>query len=76
MRIKNDRLTKGWDSLGRDELRDLQGRRLHAFLTRHVVPFSEYYRGLFNEAGVDPESISTLEDLERVPFSSKRSLIS
>lgn len=73
--MKNDRLTKKWGSLGRDELRALQSKRLHSFLKNHVVPFSAYYRARFDEAGLAPDSIRSLEDLERIPFTSKRSLI-
>ncbi|MDF1823490.1 MAG: AMP-binding protein [Verrucomicrobiales bacterium] len=71
-----DRLTSHWDSLEAEELRELQGRRLRHFLKDHVVPFSGYYGKAFREAGIDPDAIRSLDDLVRIPFSSKRTLIS
>jgi len=72
----NDRLTTHWDTLKADELRHLQGKRLHGFLKNHVVPFSGYYGKAFHDAGLDPDEIRTVEDLTKLPFSSKRTLIS
>lgn len=71
----NDRLTNHWDTLKKDELRDLQGKRLHRFLKHQVVPFSAHYREVFQEAGIDPGEIRSIEDLSRIPFSSKSTLI-
>ncbi|MDF1659159.1 MAG: AMP-binding protein [Verrucomicrobiales bacterium] len=71
-----NKLSTHWDSLSADELRSRQGRRLHHFLKNHVVPFSAHYGNLFEEAGIDPDGIRTVEDLSALPFSSKRSLIS
>lgn len=70
-----DRLTAHWDSLSVDELRHRQEKRLHRFLTRDVVPFSARYGEMFREHGIDPDSIRSFDDLTRIPFSSKRSLL-
>ncbi|MBP9225838.1 MAG: phenylacetate--CoA ligase family protein, partial [Verrucomicrobiales bacterium] len=70
-----NRLTKHWDSLAPDEMRSLQGHRLARYLTDHVVPFSTTYREIFRKEGIDPRSIRSIEDLIRIPFTSKRHLI-
>ncbi|MEM7600183.1 MAG: AMP-binding protein [Verrucomicrobiota bacterium] len=75
MYIEN-KLRTHWDSLDADELRARQGHRLRHFLKNHVVPFSSHYSRLFEKAGIDPDCIRTVENLEQLPFSSKRSLIS
>ena len=66
-----------WDPasecLGREELRRLQFTRLHSTLQRayNQVPC---YRNKFGEAGISPEQIRTLEDLGRLPFTTKEDL--
>jgi phenylacetate-coenzyme A ligase PaaK-like adenylate-forming protein len=52
-----------------------QARQLRRYLTGVVAPFSAYYSKLFREGGIDPGSIRTLKDLERIPFSSKADLL-
>jgi phenylacetate-coenzyme A ligase PaaK-like adenylate-forming protein len=74
--MTNHKLRTRWDSLSAEELRDCQAHALRRYLTNHVVPFSGYYSELFRKEGTDPASIRSLEDLERLPFSSKSSLIS
>lgn len=69
------RLHRQWDQLDVDELRDLQARALRRYLACKVLPFSAYYRDLFAEAGISPSDIRSLEDLRKIPFTSKRSLI-
>ncbi len=57
------------------ELRSLQGRTLHHFVTRHLYPFSPYYRKLFDKNKINPDSIRTVDDLRVIPFSSKNSFL-
>ena len=40
-----------------------------------MYPFSPFYRELFKKAGVTPEQIRTVDDLRRVPLTSKTDLI-
>ncbi len=75
MHLKDHKLTTHWDSLSADELRSLQAKRLREYLSRHVVPFSAHYGRGFDEAGLDPSRLRSLEDLSKIPFTSKRSLI-
>jgi len=54
------------------ELRDLQNRKLHYFITRHLYPFSPHYRKLFDKNKINPNDIKTVDDLKRIPFTSKK----
>jgi phenylacetate-CoA ligase len=56
--------------MGRDEMRELQGRRLHQMVDRiyHNVPF---YRDKMQRLGVNPEDIQGIDDLKRLPFTTK-----
>ena len=57
----------------REELRALQLQRLQAVVSRvyHIVPF---YRRRLDEAGVKPEDIRTLDDLHRIPYTTKQDI--
>ncbi len=57
-----------------DELRALQGVKLRA-LVRRATAVDGYYRTLFREAGVDPDGIERADDIVRLPFSDKASMI-
>lgn len=70
-----NKLTVQWKSLGREELRDLQGRKLRKYLRDCVLPFSKHYARTFAEAGVGPDSVRNLRDLTRLPFTSKEDLL-
>jgi phenylacetate-CoA ligase len=54
----------------RDTLERLQIEKLRGFLTR-VHERVPYYRELFDDLRFDPDSISSLSDLERIPFLTK-----
>ncbi|MCX8205404.1 MAG: phenylacetate--CoA ligase [Candidatus Nezhaarchaeota archaeon] len=56
-----------------DELKKIQLARLKAQL-RYVYERSPFYRRKFNEAGVKPEDLKTLEDLKKFPFTTKMDL--
>lgn len=62
-----------FETLPREELEALQLRRLKAVVERvyHLVPF---YRQHFDQAGVKPEDLRTLEDLEKFPFTTKQDI--
>jgi phenylacetate-CoA ligase len=57
----------------RAELRRLQDRRLREQL-RHAYAGSPFYRRKFKAAGVRPETIKSLDDLPRLPFTTKEEL--
>jgi phenylacetate-CoA ligase len=61
------------ETLPREDLAALQLMRLQAVVDRvyHLVPF---YRRRLDEAGVKPEDIRSLDDLRRLPFTTKPDL--
>jgi phenylacetate-CoA ligase len=64
-----------WPTLPEGQLRRLQAEKLHRYLRDVVLPFSPYYRELFREHGLTADSIRSLDDLSRIPFTSKADLL-
>ncbi len=64
-------LDRYWDpriqTISREELGDVQAHRLH-WQVRRCWDGSEFYRERFEAAGVRPEDIGGLDDLERLPI--------
>jgi phenylacetate-CoA ligase len=69
-------LQNRWQRLTEPVIRRLQVAQLRHYLRTVVLPFSTHYRALFREHGLDAESFRTLEDLQRVPFTTKADLLS
>lgn len=61
--------------LPRAEQRAAQNALLQRYVREYLYPFSPYYRALFDEHGVSPDQIKTVDDLQRLPFSSKQDLL-
>lgn len=61
------------ESMARSELEDLQLDRLRALLVR-VYDSVPLYRRKFDEAGFEPDSVTSLADLARIPFTVKDDL--
>lgn len=61
--------------LPRAEQRALQGALLQRYVREQLYPFSPFYRRLFDQAGVRPEQIRSVDDLQRIPLSQKRDLL-
>ena len=59
--------------LARDELRQLQIERLQTTLNRACRNVA-FYRQAFDAAGVDPGTIRDLDDLRRLPFTTREDL--
>jgi phenylacetate-CoA ligase len=59
--------------MSRDEMRHLQSSRLHSTVTKvyHNVPF---YRKKMQEIGVEPGDIRDVDDIVRLPFTTKQDL--
>lgn len=55
------------ECMSRDEISNLQGKRLHALVSR-VYHNVEFYRKKMQEMGVEPADIQTIEDIEKLPF--------
>lgn len=69
------RLDHSWPQLPRAELRARQAKQLQQYLRTVVLPFSPHYRELFQQLNLTAESIRTLDDLRRLPFTSKADLL-
>ena len=61
------------EKAGRDELQALQLKRLQWSL-HHAYKNVEFYRKKFEEHGVHPDDLQTLQDLSRFPFTTKQDL--
>lgn len=59
----------------RAEQRALQDHLLARYVREYLYPFSPFYRRLFDDAGVAPDRIRTVDDLRRLPLSSKLDLL-
>ena len=67
-----------WTRLARTpaaELQRMQNALLQRFVREELYPFSGHYRRVFDEAGVGPRDIKTVDDLRRLPFTTKQDLI-
>lgn len=64
---------KTYECMGREEMRACQGQRLVDMVERvyHNVPF---YRNKMQELGLHPEDIKGIDDLKRLPFTTKQDL--
>ena len=61
------------ECMSRDEISDLQGKRLHKMVdyVYHNVPF---YRNKLQSMGVSPDDIQTIDDIVKLPFTTKQDL--
>jgi len=56
-----------------EELKDLQLKGLR-WTVNHAYQGSDFYRKRFNEAGVKPDDIRSLDDIKRLPFTTAKDL--
>jgi phenylacetate-CoA ligase len=68
------RLQTCWHKLPRQTLRELQAKQLRAYLRDVVLPFHSHYRDLFHRHRLDWRVIRNLENLQEIPFTSKKDL--
>lgn len=61
------------ETLSTDELRSLQVERLR-WSVRHAYDNVPHYRASFDAAGVHPDDVKDLDDLARLPFTTKADL--
>jgi phenylacetate-coenzyme A ligase PaaK-like adenylate-forming protein len=73
--MKSNLLSSHWQHLSKDDIVRLQAEKLRRYLRDVVVPFSAHYKAVFDQHGIQPGSIRSLQDLERIPFSSKLDLV-
>jgi phenylacetate-CoA ligase len=74
--MSSNLLQNRWQHLSEPAIRELQAARLKRYLRSAVLPFSAHYRQLFAEHHLDVDSFRTLDDLERIPFTTKNDLVS
>jgi phenylacetate-CoA ligase len=58
------------ETASRDEIRDLQNERL-AETVEYVYENVDFYREALDEAGVSPDDIESVEDITKLPFTTK-----
>jgi phenylacetate-CoA ligase len=68
-------LTTNWQRLPEATVRALQAERLHRWLRDTVLPFSAHYRELFRQLKLTAAAFRSLDDLRRLPFTSKADLL-
>ncbi len=73
--MSTKRLTSSWQRLPEATVRALQGERLHHWLRDTVLPFSAHYRELFRRLKLRADDFRSIEDLRRLPFTSKVDLL-
>ena len=61
------------ESMKSTELKDLQLKRLKQ-LTKRVYQTNKFYKKKLQDAGVTPDEIKTLKDIEKIPFLTKNDL--
>lgn len=61
------------ESMKPTELKDLQLKRLKQ-LTKRVYQTNKFYKKKLQDAGVTPDGIKTLNDIEKIPFLTKNDL--
>jgi phenylacetate-CoA ligase len=64
-----------WSHWPEADIRRWQSERLGEYLRTVILPFSTYYRNLFHEHGLNVDSIGSVADLVRLPFTTKSDLI-
>ena len=64
---------KEYESMDRSDLEQLQLERLQAILNR-AYRSVRFYNRLFDDTGIVPEEIKTMEDMARIPFTRKSAL--
>ncbi len=69
---KSEYLHPHYETMSRDGIEQLQLERLQATV-RHCMN-SEFYKKRFDEAGLKPEDIRTLDDIRKIPFTTKQDL--
>src|SRR5437588_11611771 len=61
------------ETLPKDKLKTLQLERLKAIVER-AYSHNQFYRNLYDEAGVKPSDIKSLEDIQKLPILEKKTV--
>jgi phenylacetate-CoA ligase len=68
-------LSNQWQQLPEAAVRRMQADKLRGYLRAAVLPFSAHYKKLFYERGLTADSIRSLDDLAKLPFTTKADLL-
>ena len=68
-------LENRWQQLPEPVVRRFQAEQLRRYLRSTVIPFSTHYRELFRQLGLTADSFQTVEDLQKLPFTTKLDLL-
>lgn len=72
MDVKSEYLHPEFETMTVEQIRELQLKRLQATV-KHCMN-SEFYKKRFEEIGLKPEDIKSLDDLRKIPFTTKQDL--
>lgn len=61
------------EMMSREEMRELQGRRLHKVVD-YVYHNTPFYRRKLQEMDITPDDIRTIDDITKLPFTTKQDL--
>ncbi len=65
---------ENWEKLSKmpyKEIKELQNRKLRAFMANQIYLYSPYYSDLLKELKIDPFKIKGIDDLRHLPFTYK-----
>jgi len=62
------------ETMARKDLQEIQNERLQIVVNKAYASV-DFYRRKFDEAGLTPDDIKTLDDLKKIPFTTRRDLM-
>src|SRR3989304_6451545 len=62
------------ETMDRQELLELQDERLQIVINQ-AYSNVDFYRKKFDEAGLNPDDVKTLEDIKKIPFTTRKDLM-
>jgi phenylacetate-CoA ligase len=65
---------ENWEKLSKmpyKDIREMQDRKLRAFMANQIYLYSPYYSSLMKEHNIDPFKIKGIDDLRHLPFTYK-----
>lgn len=68
---------ENWEKLSKKpwaEVRQMQDRKLRAFIVNQIYPYSPHYRRIFQELKLDPYKFKGVQDLVHLPFTYKEDI--
>lgn len=67
--IWNERI----ETMNREGLKEIQSQRLRE-MVRYIYANSPFYKKKFDEAGISPDSVKSIDDITRLPFTTKEDM--